>query len=479
MCKINVVGLGAGDLDQLPVKIYKMFKRTTNKIYVRTLDHPVVGQLLDEGIHVESFDVFYEQEEQFAHVYQKIVHFLLEQAKNREIIYAVPGHPMLAEQTVQHLLQQDEVSVEIIGGQSYLDDLFTALKIDPIEGFQFVDATSFERESLQYEHHLIFCQVYNSFVASRVKLALLEDLSYDYPVYIVEAAGSSQENIQEISLEELDRVMPQGNLISVYVPPVSKEQLNHTFKRLREVIQILRGPEGCAWDRKQTHQSLRPYLLEETYELIDAINAKDDEGIIEELGDVLLQVMLHSQIGEDSGYFTINDVIQSITNKMITRHPHVFDPQMKNSDQQTWEELKRKEKNIHGTSILDRVSDSSSSLTKAYELQTEAAKVGFDWEDVLPVWEKLVEEMNEVKNAIRKANKHDIEGEFGDVLFALVNVLRFYNIHPEIALQRTNQKFHYRFSYIEGKLQEQGRSIYNVSLQEMDVLWEEAKGKER
>lgn len=324
MRKIEVIGLGAGDINQLPLGIYRKLTAGKNTIYTRTADHPAVTALEQEGVRFASFDKVYEEKQQFDEVYEHIVRELIEAAREETVVYAVPGHPMLAEKTVQLLLQQGDVEVEIAGGQSYLDALFAALQIDPIDGFQFVDGTSFQRDQLEYTQHLVFCQVYDAFIASEVKLALLEDLPHDYPVTIVEAAGSEQERITAIPLEELDHAVELSNLTSVYVPPASKDQLHHTFSRFREVIATLRAPGGCPWDRAQTHESLREYVIEEAYELIDAIDNEDDENIIEELGDILLQVMLHSQIGEDDGYFTVDDVIRTVTDKMIHRHPHVF-----------------------------------------------------------------------------------------------------------------------------------------------------------
>lgn len=300
--KIEVIGLGAGNIEQLPFGLYQTLKNAPITIYARTLDHPVITYLQEEGVHFQSFDIIYEKHHQFDAVYEEIVDILVRQAETEDILYAVPGHPMLAERTVQLLLEHPTADIHLLGGQSYLDDLFTALKIDPIDGFQFVDGTSFDRTSLQYKQHIIFCQVYDAFIASDVKLALLEDLPAHYEVTIVEAAGMVNEKLLTVPVEELDRVMEMSNLTSVYVPPI-KEALPHHFQTLRETIQILRGPNGCPWDRKQTHASLRKYLQEEAYELIDAIQREDDEGIIEELGDVLLQVMLHSQIGEDDGFY--------------------------------------------------------------------------------------------------------------------------------------------------------------------------------
>lgn len=475
--KITVIGLGAGDIEQLSLGTYRKLIDTKDTIFTRTLDHPVITSLEGEGISFQSFDAVYEEENQFGEVYQHIVQELLEKAREKSIIYTVPGHPMLAEYTVQLLLAQDEIEIEISGGQSYLDDLFTSLKIDPIDGFQFLDGTSFDRNLINYQQHVVFCQVYDRYIASEVKLALLEDLPADYLITIVEAAGSTEEALITIPLEELDRSIDVSNLTSVYIPPAPKELLNHQFNQLREVIAILRAPGGCEWDREQTHESLRPFVIEEAYELIDAIEARDDDMIIDELGDILLQVMLHSQIGADAGYFTVDDVIKGITEKMIHRHPHVFSDDPKRIAM-TWDELKQEEKGKQIDTLLSGVGDGLPSLAKARKLQEKAAQIGFDWDDINDLWLKLDEELKEVQEAIVLKDKMAIEDELGDVLFVIVNLARHYQIDAEAALNHANKKFIMRITHIEKRVNEQHKDLYQIPLQEMYRYWNETKRKE-
>jgi tetrapyrrole methylase family protein / MazG family protein len=484
MHTIFVLGLGAGDLEQLPLGIYRKLQKAS-PLFLRTKEHPVVYQLEAEGIQFQSFDEVYEKHERFEDVYKEIVTILLEKVRNNDIFYAVPGHPLVAEKTVQLLLEAAEnnmCKVQIEGGQSFLDALFASLKIDPIEGFQLIDATSFREDAFQLTQHMIFCQVYDKFIASEVKLALMEQLPDEYEVYVVTAAGSKEEKIEKIPLYELDRVTSLNNLTSVYVPPVKEEaMLYHRFETLRRVIATLRGPNGCPWDRKQTHESLKKYLIEEAYELLDAIDRQDDDNMIEELGDVLLQVMLHAQIGEDEGMFSINDVIHSITEKMIRRHPHVFgDIAVENADEvvRNWESIKAEEKGEQPASLLDKVVKSLPGLLKAYEYQSKAAKVGFDWPDVQPMWDKVKEEMVEFQQeASVSSNQQKLISEFGDLLFALVNIARYYNINPEEALAMTNEKFYRRFTYIEEQVKVRGWDITSLTLEQLDKFWEEAKEK--
>ncbi|WHY00821.1 nucleoside triphosphate pyrophosphohydrolase [Neobacillus sp. DY30] len=480
---IEVLGLGAGDLEQLPFGVYKKLMKAGH-VYLRTREHPVIEELVQEGLGFTSFDSIYEKHDQFEEVYQEIVQLLLEKAKTEQVIYAVPGHPLVAERTVQLLLQygpKEDVGIIIGGGQSFIDAIFQSLKIDPVEGFQLLDGTSLQSSQLQIDQHIFISQVYDQFVASNIKLTLMERLPDDYEVVIVRAAGSRNESIEHVPLYELDRKVTLDNLTSVYVPPVEDEQiLLKNFSKLREIIAVLRGPNGCPWDKEQTHESLKKYLIEETYEVIDAINSGDIDHLIEELGDVLLQVMLHAQIGEDEGYFAIDDVIEVLAAKMIRRHPHVFgDVQAEDSKEvlRNWQEIKKQEKGEKESSLLDGISKSLPNLVRAFEIQKKAAKVGFDWKEITPALEKVKEELGEFENEVQQERLVHAKKEFGDILFAFVNVARFLDIHPEEALFETNQKFIRRFQFIEEKVKKSGKAIEEHSLEELDQFWDEAKLK--
>ncbi|GAA0439386.1 nucleoside triphosphate pyrophosphohydrolase [Lentibacillus halophilus] len=478
---IEVIGLGAGDAEQLSLGVYRKLLRAETDVFVRTIDHPVVKELQNEGVVFRPFDDVYESSKDFTTVYEAIADRLVDEARTKSVIYAVPGHPMVAEETVRRLLEQTDVPVDVMGGHSFLDALFTALNIDPADGFQLTDGTAFHRHGLNYRQHLLISQVYDRMTASHVKLELLEDLPPDYPVRIVEAAGSRQETLIEIQLEDLDRSFDKvSNWASVYIPPVPESMLQHTFSRLRHVIAALRAPDGCPWDRAQTHETLRPYAVEEVYELLEAIDEQDDDGIVEELGDLLLQVMLHSQIGEDHGYFNIDDVIHSITGKMIHRHPHIFSNQSADTVDEvyaTWDALKQEEKGDERTSVLDGVPIGLPALAKAFKLQHKAAKVGFGWDEAADVLAKFQEEWRELQNAMVEQPTDKVEEELGDVLFVLANVARYYDINPEVALNRTNQKFVYRFSYIEKQLTNQGDDIWTAPFKKMEDYWNQAKRK--
>ncbi|MBP7738765.1 MAG: nucleoside triphosphate pyrophosphohydrolase [Spirochaetes bacterium] len=246
-----------------------------------------------------------------------------------------------------------------------------------------------------------------------------------------------------------------------------------------EIIAALRGENGCPWDKKQTHQSLRPYLIEEAYEALDAIESGDPAHIREELGDILLQIYLHAEIAREQNRFTIDDVAQSIIDKIILRHPHVFgDASVRDADHvaDRWEQIKKKEK-PHRESILDGVPKHLPALLKAHRVQQKVSRVGFDWERIEDVAAKLDEEVGELKAAIASSDKDRITDEAGDILFSMANLLRFMHINPEEALEKTTAKFIRRFRHIEKRAAEMEKNLEDMTIDEMERLWQEAKGR--
>ena len=249
------------------------------------------------------------------------------------------------------------------------------------------------------------------------------------------------------------------------------------FKELIRIVEKLRGPEGCPWDREQTRESLKPFLIEELYELIDAIDDNDMEGVKEELGDLLFQIVIHSQLSKEQGIFDINEVIDGISRKMVRRHPHVFaDKELKTSSDvvRHWEEHKECEQKSR-KSVLDRIPGALPALSRAQRLQEKASEVGFDWDNIEDVLKKLDEEIAEFKSALKDRSHDEIEGEFGDMLFVMVRLSNFMNVDPENALRRSIDKFIRRFNYIEAGASAQGRKLTEMTLDEMSVLWDRAK----
>ncbi len=252
-----------------------------------------------------------------------------------------------------------------------------------------------------------------------------------------------------------------------------------TFDEVVELMARLRAPNGCPWDREQTHRSLRTYLLEEAYEVLDAIERDDAEALKDELGDLLLQVVFHAQMAREQGRFGIDDVLTGLHEKLTRRHPHVFGEGKADTPQQVvhnWEALKAAERNERG-SALDGVGAQLPALLEAFQLTRKAAQVGFDWEKPADVLAKLDEEVAEVRQEVRTNENERLEGELGDLLFVVVNLARKLNVDPEVALRRANRKFVERFRHIEGELARQGKRPEDSTLEEMDALWDKAKQK--
>jgi len=251
-----------------------------------------------------------------------------------------------------------------------------------------------------------------------------------------------------------------------------------SFEKLIKIMEALRGPKGCPWDKEQTRESLKPFLIEETYELLEALDENNPDKIKEELGDVLFQVVFHCQMSKESGEFNVEDVLEGIIDKMIKRHPHVFGGKdLKTSEEviSSWEEHKKKEKKKE--SIVDGIPRAMPALLRAHRLQDRVSRVGFDWERIEDVFKKLDEEINELKQALGTKDRKAIEDEIGDMFFVLVRVSGFMGVNPEDALRRTISKFIHRFRHMEMNASGRGKKLSDMTLEEMDVLWEEAKKK--
>ncbi|KIX89871.1 nucleotide pyrophosphohydrolase [Staphylococcus microti] len=325
--QLTIIGLGNYGLDELPLGIYRLITQK-KKLYVRTAEHPVIQEL--QNIEIIAFDDTYEQYDTFEPVYEAITTQLLERAQQEDVVYAVPGHPRVAETTTQYLLTRAadyNVKVEVKGGRSFIDDIFAAVNVDPNDGFTMLDATALDVAALNPRTATIVTQVYSEMVAGELKLQLMECYPDDFEVTIVDGAHQSGATLTTVPLYELDHEARFTNLTSVFVPAITDTQaLYGDFDFANQVIARLVDDEtGCPWDKVQTHQTLKRYLLEEAFELFEAIDNEDDWHMIEELGDILLQVLLHAHIGQKAGYMDIREIVSSLSDKMIRRHPHVFD----------------------------------------------------------------------------------------------------------------------------------------------------------
>ena len=481
---IKIVGLGPGAKEALTIGTIMELENNKN-VFLRTEKHPTVDYLREKNIKFNTYDEVYDTMESFDEVYENIANDLVKKHNEfGDLIYAVPGHPLVAERSVFNLVdlcKKNNIEYKVIPAVSFIDAMMESLMIDPIEGLKVIDAFDINNQILDKRIGTIITQVYNPLIASEVKLKLLEQYNDDTEIFYVRAAGiQGEESIRKIPVFELDMQEDIDYLTSIYIP----KDLNNKkdFNDLLDIIETLRGENGCPWDREQTHESLEKALIEECYEVIDAIDQEDDDSLIEELGDVLLQVVFHASIGKEDGYFDIGDVIKGICDKMIRRHPHVFgESETLDSSNQVldrWDQLKKNEKGYETLSDeMNGLTKGLPSLLRAHKIQNKAKKVGFDFKDVSEAINKLNEEINEVLDVYKTENKAKIKDEVGDLLFSCVNVARLLEVDEEIALNFTIDKFIKRFSYIEECANNKGLKINDLTLEDMNNLWEESKNR--
>ena len=507
---IYVVGLGPGSTHRLPPQAFVLLTGSL-PVFFRTARHPVlqsgqVANALAGRADVFSLDDEYESNASFDDTYAAIVVRVLREHNARgAIVYAVPGHPLLGESTVARLLPEAKkrgVPVEIVGAPSFIDACLEAVGEAVTGNLTVVDALTLSPNAPPSallrggkNGPLLLYQVYDREAASQAKLALMRaGYPDDFLVTLVCAAGiDTQETVvRNVPLFELDRTPALlHHLTSVWVPPISSEDLKPDFYDLVQVMARLRdGETGCPWDLKQTHQSLRPYVLEEAYEVADAIDDLDSandgmEKLADELGDLLLQVVFHAQIAGETGDFDESDVCAAIVSKLIRRHPHIFgDVSVANADEvlTNWNAIKAAEKNHEDrTSVLSGVSHSAPALFQAWHISQKAVKAGFEWPDTGGVLNKAEEEFAELRAEIEAGNpdKTRISAELGDLLFTIVNVARRFEIDPENALRQQIARFSRRFEHIEAGAKAQNRPIETLTLLEMEAFWQEAKQIEK
>jgi tetrapyrrole methylase family protein/MazG family protein len=478
--KITVVGLGPGSWRHLTLEGIETLEGT-KRLFLRTEKHPVVADLKARGIEYSCFDSLYNNSRTFEEVYSHIVQVLTDEARKGDLVYAVPGNPVVAETTYYLLIglcKEKGIEIETVPGMSFLDIIYARLGIDPVKGLQIFDGLQLEGQRIDTGRDCIITQVYDRLTASEVKLALMEQYQAEDPLWVVRAAGVEKEEIIErVPLYRLDRLSYIDYLTSIYIPAVPRT--GYGIQDLVEIMRELRGDRGCPWDRKQDHQSLKPYLLEEAYEVLDAIEKKDADLLMEELGDLLLQVIFHAQVAEEESEFDFNGVVEGICEKLIRRHPHVFgDKRVRDSDGalDKWEASKRREKGITGyTKALQEIPATLPSLMRSYKVQQKAALAGFDWDHIEDVLDKVKEEVAELEEVYKSGNMNRIKEELGDLLFAVVNLARFEGIRPELALRETIGKFIQRFKFIEDGAKEMGKRMDEMSLDQMEELWQRAK----
>jgi len=449
---ITIVGLGPGSADLLTLQASKRLAEA-NEVYLRTQRHPTVAAL-PADLTLHSFDTLYESLPSFQAVYETIAAEVVRLGQRPQgVIYAVPGHPLVGEATTQRILTlaaQANVPVEVIDGLSFIGPTLSALGQDPLDGLQIVDAqivAAQHHPPLSADRPALLGQLYNREIAAEVKLTLMNLYPDEHSLTLVRAAGAAGAVVRTLPLYELDRQPDMDHLTSLYVPPLPAPS---AYETLQEVVAHLRAPDGCPWDRKQTHHSLRDGLLEETYEVLEAIDADDTDKLCEELGDLLLQVGLQTQIAVEDGEFMPGDVINGIVTKLWRRHPHVFDHLSVGGVDEVlhnWEAIKQQERTERGqadadktTAALNGVPRALPALARAQALIARAARLDYDQDAPLPA------SLAQLETELQNQDPVDGEPILGDVLLALVGLAQRVEIDAESALRLATERFIQRFA---------------------------------
>lgn len=475
--RITIVGLGPGDYDRIPADIAELLTDPSAVVIVRTLEHPAARRLA-ELRSVESGDDLYETAATFDEVYRRLAERVVRSAADGHVVFAVPGSPLVGERTpglVRRLAGDVGIAVETRGGESFLDLVLAEVGLDPIQdGLVVLDARDLP-DPLLLHLPTVITQVDVPLVAAEVRETLARILPADTPVTVLQDLGSVDQHIETVALEDVGE-RHAGLRSSFFLNPGSAgfPGLVRTMRRLRE---------DCPWDRKQTHHSLVRNLIEETYELVEAIAQLPVEapggeadfvaydGVEDELGDVLLQVLFHSAMAREAGAFDVEDVAERLREKLVRRHPHVFGDVEATTPEEVlrnWEQIKQDEKKR--ASLMDDVPSGLPGMERAAKLQRRAATVGFDWDSAPSVMEKISEETAELGEVL--ADRVEAERELGDLLFTVVNLARHLHVDSEVALRRAADRFELRFRSMEGMA-----DLAGLGPEELEELWETAKLK--
>lgn len=464
---ITILGLGPGNPGLLTREAWALLE-AAEEVYLRTARHPTV-EGFPRGLHVHPFDDLYETAETFDEAYEAIAHRVLELGRRPQgVLYAVPGHPWVGEATTRRILalaQEAGIPVRIVEGLSFLEPVFSALALDPLEGLQVVDALDLARQhhpQVILERPVLVGQLYSRLVASDVKLTLMACYPDEHPVTLVKAAGTPALTTRQIPLFELDRQPDLDHLTCLLVPPLGGPG---SVLALQEVVAHLRAPEGCPWDREQSHASLRPELLEETYEVLQAIDEGNTEKLREELGDLLLEVCLQVQIAADEGEFRPPEVVAGVVQKLVRRHPHVFgEVEVSGSGEvvRNWEETKRRERGDQGfADMLNGVPRTLPALSQCQSYQKRAARVG----PALPTAEEALAWLSREVARIPQDSPEDRARYLAHLLFGAVALAQSWGMDAESLLREANASFRKAFA-------ETARAVEQGERTWQEVTWE-------
>nr|WP_122012968.1 nucleoside triphosphate pyrophosphohydrolase [Maliibacterium massiliense] len=480
-----IVGLGT-DASTLTLGAAEALKSAARRI-LRTGRHDAAQYLAQNNLPFETLDDLYETCEDFDALQQQASERVLAAARADNVCYAVPGAGDVTDATVRAIAARARdagVALRFVAGVSQASCAQGAAaqvgwRMDmPRAGVRVLAVDDLDTAALDVRDLLVVPEVDGALRASQVKLKLGEYYPDAHTLYCT--AG---EACQAVPLYALDRQRAMDHRTCVVVPPLAGLAMTrYGFEQLLEVMRILRGPGGCPWDREQTHASLKPYLIEEAYETLEAIDLGDAGKMTEELGDVLLQVVFHAQVGADRGAFDIRDVTTGVCKKMIERHPHIFGDAHADTPEEVlvnWEKIKKRAKRLdRQADVLADVPHNLPALMRAYKVQQKAADVGFDWDDAQGALDKLQEELRELSEACDAGDQAAAAEEMGDALFAIANVARLLNIRPELALGAACEKFIARFGRMEDLARSRGFALEALDLPAMDALWEEIKRAE-
>ncbi len=475
---ITIVGLGPGDGRFLTREAWEILV-AAETVYVRTARHPAVDDL-PETVQVVSFDDVYETAVDFNAVYDQIVTQLLALGREADIVYAVPGHPFVGESTVTRLVKAAEAEalpVRVVAGLSFVEPSLTAVHADALDGLQIFDAielTNLHYPPLNPDQPALLGQVYSRMLASELKMGLTAVYPEQHAVSLIHAAGTAAESVERVPLYAIDRSERIDHLTSLYISPLPYAA---SLNALAETVAILRSPNGCPWDIEQTPQSMRSGLLEETSEVLDALDAADEVNLREELGDLLYHIVMQTQMAAEEEQFTLSDIIAGIEAKLKRRHPHVWgDWEVANTAEvlRNWELLKQDEKEKTTSSMLDNIPQALPALARSQKIQDKVRKVGFDWPEIGGIYDKLAEELAEVQAAQTPEERAD---ELGDLLFVTVNLASWLGVDAESALRGANLKFNGRFRQVEALVAERNLEWEQLDLAALEAIWQEVKGE--
>jgi tetrapyrrole methylase family protein / MazG family protein len=474
---ITIVGLGPGDGRLLTRDAWDILS-TAPVVYLRTGRHPAVADLPPD-VTRHTFDHLYETADSFATVYQTIIQELLQQARHSGAIYAVPGHPYVGEATVTGLVEAARaagIPCTIVDGLSFVEPTLAAAQVDALDGLQIFDAieiAAYHYPPLNPDNPALLGQVYSRLIASELKLTLMAIYPDDHPTQLIHAAGNEAQKVEQLPLYAIDRSQHIDHLTSLYLPRLPQAS---GMTALAETVAVLRSPEGCPWDREQTPQSMRAGLLEEAIEVLTALDEDDPEALCEELGDLLLHIVMQAQMAAEADEFKLTDVVAGIETKLKRRHPHVWgDWEVSGTGEvlRNWDQIKQAEKGEERpSSLLNNVPDLLPALAQSQKIQNKVGKIGFDWPNVAGVWDKLAEEIAELRAATTPEER---VAELGDILFVAVNLARWLGVDAESSLRQTNLRFTRRFQLVERLAAGRGLDLSQMDIDQLERLWDEAK----